>query len=166
MIVIVDLEATCWADRHDEMEIIEIGAVGDGEFQSFVRPVRHPTLSPFCRDLTKIAQADVDAAPTFSEVLPRFASWVAGATVASWGDYDRRQFEQDCAFHGLPMPFERHVNLKRAFAELRGVKPRGVGRALRLLNMAFEGTPHRGIDDARNIARIYRWMTEQGYTLP
>ena len=31
----------------------------------------------------------------------------------------------------------------------------GVGGALRYLGLEFEGTPHRGIDDARNIARIY-----------
>ncbi|MEN9576703.1 MAG: hypothetical protein RL514_4558 [Verrucomicrobiota bacterium] len=53
------------------MEIIEIGAVAvraeDGvplaEFQSFVRPVRHPRLTPFCTQLTSIQQTDVDGAP-------------------------------------------------------------------------------------------------------
>ncbi len=30
----------------------------------------------------------------------------------------------------------------------------GVGQALRRVGLRFEGTPHRGIDDARNIVRL------------
>ena len=68
--LIIDFEATCANDGsvpRGEMEIIEIGAVlveaatfGTlGTFQSFVRPVRHPMLTPFCTELTTITQSDV-----------------------------------------------------------------------------------------------------------
>lgn len=36
-----------------------------------------------------------------------------------------------------------------------------LGEALRYLGMEFEGSPHRGLDDARNIARIV-WRVCQG----
>src|SRR5690606_20200970 len=70
--LVIDLEATCdnaGAVPKREMEIIEIGAVlvdrtsfePIAEFQTFVRPVRHPKLTRFCQELTSITQAQVDA---------------------------------------------------------------------------------------------------------
>jgi inhibitor of KinA sporulation pathway (predicted exonuclease) len=171
--LIIDFEATC-CDRgtvpRDQMEIIEIGAVlADArtlqpvdEFQSFVRPVRHPVLTPFCRELNSIRQSDVDLAPGFPEVVAHFKSWLYGARDAdllffcSWGDYDRSQLRQDCEFHRLPVPIgAEHLNVKRRMAERQGLaKKPGLGEALRLASLTFSGTAHRGIDDARNIARL------------
>jgi inhibitor of KinA sporulation pathway (predicted exonuclease) len=50
------------------METIEIGAFlvethsleTVGELGTFVKPVRHPVLTPFCTELTTIRQSDVD----------------------------------------------------------------------------------------------------------
>jgi inhibitor of KinA sporulation pathway (predicted exonuclease) len=169
-LVVVDLEATCddqGAVPKHEMEIIEIGAVlvhGHdyrllADFQSFVRPIRHPRLTEFCKRLTSISQENVDAAPFFLEVVTALKGWMysQGATVfCSWGDYDRNQIQTDCRLHGTgyPMP-GRHVNLKRMFSEARGIKKGlGMGQALREVGLQLIGTHHRGIDDARNIARL------------
>lgn len=169
--IVVDLEATCWKDaaHHPDMEIIEIGAVrlGDNledtgdEFQSFVRPVVQTQLSDFCTELTTISQSDVDAAETFPEVLAKFIAWIGPDEyrLCSWGDYDRNQFDKDCTRHGIHLPerfVSHHVNVKRQFSLRRNVRRCGVAKALTLLDMPFEGTHHRGIDDARNIARIYQ----------
>jgi len=163
--LIVDLEATCWeGNAPSQNEIIEIGAVvyqrGPGnlaEFQTFVRPLLQPVLSPFCRELTRIKQSDVDAALAFPEAFGRFTTWTRDYepfTLASWGDYDRKQMLSDCELHGVAYPFDSHVNLKAAFAEYRNARPCGMFKALRKLGLPLEGTHHRGIDDARNIARI------------
>lgn len=168
--LIVDLEATCSDDgsvpRH-EMEIIEIGAVMLGarlfeiesEFQTFVRPVRNPLLTEFCRDLTGIDQTDVDPAPGFAEAISAMRDWMDefdDTLFCSWGDYDRKQFQRDCQWHGVPYPFRSgHRNLKVAFSQYFGVKRKfGLDDAIRHLGLRFEGSHHRGIDDARNIARI------------
>ena len=169
--VVIDVEATCddggRVPRH-EMEIIEIGAVlvsGEtlapvSEFQSFIRPVRHSVLTPFCTRLTSITQAEVDAAPAFPEVFNRLTRWIythpAPHVFCSWGDYDRNQFQQDCGFHGVPYALpHRHLNLKRAFSERRGIgKKLGMADALAQAGLALQGTHHRGIDDARNIAKL------------
>jgi inhibitor of KinA sporulation pathway (predicted exonuclease) len=170
--VIVDLEATCWEGVRGspKMEIIEIGAVRlaggggpvDGEFSTFVRPVVEPKLSDFCRRLTSISQQDVDPAETFWEVFPRFVSWIGDGpfVLCSWGGYDLNQFRQDCQRHRLPLPptFERHVNLKKEFARLRGVKVCGMAKALQIANIPLEGTHHRAADDARNIAKLATWI--------
>ena len=80
--IVVDVEATC-TDKNEfpreEMEIIEIGAVcldSDNNvrdtFQTFIRPLKHPQLTEFCKELTTIKQTDVDLAYTFNTAMPQF----------------------------------------------------------------------------------------------
>lgn len=170
--LIVDLEATCSDDGavpRREMEIIEIGAVMQSartfeiasEFQSFVRPVRHPELTEFCKGLTGIIQSDVAGAPQFQRALEAMKEWMdafGDALFCSWGDYDRNQFLQDCEFHGVVYPFRSgHLNLKAEFSRALGRRKKlGIAEAVRHLGMDFEGSHHRGLDDARNITRIVR----------
>lgn len=172
-LLVVDLEATCCDQGsvpREEMEIIEIGAVMleptgfevVGEFGEFVKPVRHPELTLFCRTLTNIPQDGVSHAEGFATVLNKLISWSGrfpASTFCSWGDYDRNQFQQDCRFHNVAYPFGEHRNVKREFSAWLGTSRRfGLGAALRALDLTFEGSPHRGIDDARNIARVVRAM--------
>ena len=166
--IVVDLEATCWEGvRSPDMEIIEIGAValagvdgpGDGAFGAFVRPVVQPRLSEFCTALTSIRQEDVDGADYFPAVLRRLRTWIGSKPfrLCSWGNYDLNQLRNDCRRHHLQLPptFERgHVNLKREFARVFRVKRCGMARALEMAGLSLQGTHHRGIDDARNIARL------------
>jgi inhibitor of KinA sporulation pathway (predicted exonuclease) len=168
--LVIDFEATC-CDRgtvpRDAMEIIEFGvAMVDSsdfrivdEFQSFVRPVRHPALTGFCTQLTSIVQADVDAAPSFPECVAAFATWLShyrDFAFCSWGDYDRTQLQQDCDFHRIRNPISApHRNVKRLFSQRQSrAKRDGLSDAVRAAGLRFAGTHHRGIDDARNIARL------------
>jgi inhibitor of KinA sporulation pathway (predicted exonuclease) len=169
--LIIDLEATCSNDgtvpRH-EMEIIEIGAVMqssltyeiESEFQVFVRPVRHPELTAFCLELTGIAQHDVASAPPFADAIDAMKQWMDAfedSVFCSWGDYDRNQFIQDCDYHAVEYPFRsKHINLKAEMANALGRRKLGIADALRSLGLRFEGSQHRGLDDARNIARVVR----------
>lgn len=171
MILVIDLEASCdEGDKlpGDEMEMIEVGAVWatlDGrilaEFHALVRPVLHPRLTPFCRQLTGITQADVDGAPLFPEVAARLASFAElhgheASTWGSWGKYDAKQLERDCARHGIENPLARfeHINLKRTFAKSRRIKEVGMARALQMVGLSLDGSHHRGLDDARNVAKL------------
>jgi inhibitor of KinA sporulation pathway (predicted exonuclease) len=166
--LVIDLEATCddgGAIPEKIMEIIEIGAVlVDGatlapvaEFATFVRPVIRPRLTEFCTRLTTISQAEVDAAPTFPEAIAALGRFQGEreALFCSWGDYDRKQFEIDAARWGVPLPLRGHMNLKKRFSAALGETQRyGMAGALEKLKLPLLGTHHRGIDDARNIARI------------
>lgn len=168
--LVLDLEATCddqGTVPREEMEIIEIGAVLldpsswqiTEEFDAFVKPVRNPRLTPFCTRLTSITQSDVDQAAGFVEVVARLQDWLAPFRLTawgSWGNYDRRQIEQDAAFHGIGFPIQApHFNLKDRFTKrLKLPRRPGLGKALHIAGLAFEGTPHRAIDDVRNIARL------------
>lgn len=172
----LDVEATCdngLAVPRREMETIEIGAVIVGaerelvgEFQTFIKPIRHARLTPFCTRLTSIRQADVDRAPYFHEAMEAFKAWFSkypGLTLwGSWGGYDKRQLEQDCAFNGLSSSVYlpgRHVNLKDACKQALGLSTKpGLHEAIRIVGLDFAGTHHRGIDDARNIDRLLPYI--------
>ena len=169
--LVIDLEATTddggWPI--EEMEIIEIGATlvnRQGReldhFQRFVRPQRRPLLTPFCRELTHITQANIDSAQPLTEVWALFERWLGQHHSrlegwASWGDYDRRQLLQEWQRLQLDSELSRvpHMNLKQRFAKARRLeRPLGLNAALQLAGLQFSGQQHRALEDARNTARL------------
>jgi inhibitor of KinA sporulation pathway (predicted exonuclease) len=172
--LVIDVEATTDENNRtvprNQMEIIEIGAVlvdartlePEADFQTFVKPVRHSRLTELCTKLTTITQRDVDGAPRFPEAIEHLRRFVDGrdALFCSWGQYDRNQFEQDASYHRVTLPFRnRHLNLKEQFSVQLGESRRhGMDGALRRVGLSLAGTHHRGIDDARNIARLLPWV--------
>ncbi|WP_282086669.1 3'-5' exonuclease [Aquimarina algiphila] len=168
--IILDLEATCWKDRsvQKQNEIIEIGAIkmndsgeSSSEFCEFIKPKINPTLSDFCIELTTITQNEIDNAGTYNEVIERFKKWInldEPYMLCSWGFYDKKQFQKDCELHNLDTDWlQNHVSLKHQYADIKNLKkPIGMGGALKKENLTLEGTHHRGIDDARNIAKIFQ----------
>ena len=172
--IVMDLEATCWQKNTTigEQEIIEIGAVKLNhhlekidEFNCFIRPVERPVLSSFCRALTHISQKDVDSADTFNIAFQQFLKWIGEGSynIVTWGRYDIKQIRIDCRRHSLNFPKKfrkKHTNLKTEFANRYRIKPCGMAQALDMLNLPLEGKHHRGIDDARNIAKIFRVLQQ------
>ncbi|MCH2043039.1 MAG: exonuclease domain-containing protein [Saprospiraceae bacterium] len=165
--IVLDLEATCWQEKTGKQnEIIEIGAVAIDEdrevldeFNAFVRPTLHPTLSTFCTELTSIQQHDVDQADTFPTVITQFWDWIATKDyyLCSWGHYDRIQFKNDCELHDLDTKWlVPHISLKHQYSEIKFTRKRfGMKRALQREGFSLDGTHHRGIDDARNISKLF-----------
>lgn len=164
--IFYDLEATCWRDHRAkrQKETIEIGAVRvnedleiEDEFNAFIRPKMYPILSSFCRKLTSIRQEQIDRAKAFPYVVGDFRDWMGPSyLLCSWGYYDRRQLVLDCQLHGLNDGWlDEHVSVKHLHAKFNGLRqPMGLKNALLHEGLDFEGTPHRGIDDARNVARL------------
>ncbi len=183
--VILDFEATC--DRLVPLrprEIIEFPSVllslstrqEVDEFESFVRPHHNPVLTEFCIELTHIRQADVDGADLFPEVLRAHRAWLdrhgldeKNALIVTCGDWDLgTMFPAQCAvavppIEDLPPIYVRWQNLKRAFCQVTG-RPKASGMAgmLRELNLPLQGKQHRGIDDCRNLARLFLALLERG----
>ena len=168
MVLVIDVEATCWETTPppgQQAEIIEIGyALLDvplGEVRRggsvLVRPQRS-RVSAFCTSLTTLTQAQVEAGVPFGDAC-RYLEDTLGScrmTWASYGDYDRKQFARQCASFGVSYPFgEAHMNVKSLFARAHGLPQEiGMAAALKLLERPLVGTHHRGSDDARNIAGI------------
>lgn len=177
VLLIVDVESTCWKDRLASTrtpEIIELGGATlmsiDGKlellgsFSEFVKPQMHPRLSKFCKKLTSITQEDVDSASNFSTALKSFRE-KAKKTVngiscrrmvfGSWSPYDRKQIRKDCKFHGLRYPFGRYWDIEKTFSVyMEEKKLFSVSNALIALGVEYEGQIHRAASDAKNTAVI------------
>ncbi|MEZ4316825.1 MAG: 3'-5' exonuclease [Myxococcota bacterium] len=173
--LVIDLEATCDSPHNfprEQTEIIEIGAVvarADGtverELQTFVKPRLHP-ITPFCTELTSIRPEDVADAPDFPAAIGLLGRFVREQSepllFCSWGAYDRNQLRRQAEKANVRLPLGRdHLNLKEAFQAAETGRRRGLGSALARAGLAFEGTAHRGIDDARNIARLLPYCLGQ-----
>jgi inhibitor of KinA sporulation pathway (predicted exonuclease) len=178
-LLVVDLEATCWAEGRgprEETETIEFGAVlvrmSDlqpiDERSWFIRPKLHPVLSEFCTELTSITQDQVDAGLPFERVSELTAEWLEPHRErlgwGSWGNYDKHQLQKDSARLEMQSPLEpyHHRNLKVDFSKQHDLgkwRPE-MRAALELCGLAVEGTHHRGIDDARNIARMLPFLLD------
>ncbi|WP_250460307.1 3'-5' exonuclease [Microbulbifer litoralis] len=174
-LLIVDLEATCWNDRPQSVEVMEVIEFGlvvatlKGEtlasHSQLVRPTINPELSDFCCQLTGIARDLVASAPDFAEATSLLDVWLSQHEYqawASWGQYDWSQIDVEQSRHRCAPEFfaKPHINLKAVWQEKTGKKRRsGLGGALQSLGLTFEGQQHRGEDDARNIARILPSLT-------
>lgn len=191
-LVVLDFEATC-DDKNPPkpQEVIEFPSVLLSwpelalvdEFEAFVRPVHHPQLTDFCRELTGIEQHEVDAAQPFANVLTGHLAWLAknGLPIVpthgselpyallTCGDWDfRTLFPAQLATAGfahVPAPYRRWINVKMSFAEWTKSRAGSMVEMLEALNLELEGRHHRGIDDSRNIAKIVRALAQNGAAL-
>jgi 3'-5' exoribonuclease 1 len=182
ILLVLDVEATCDNPQRLPHEIIEWPVVAVdaatattiGEFHRYVRPTEEPTLSAFCRKLTGITQPDVDAAMPLNVVLDEFDAWLTelglfdaqtGARQRRWalatdGPWDLNHFcARECARKGIRerAHLREYVNVRKAHARALKLRtPRGcsLNGQLAKLGLTFEGRPHCGRDDARNIARV------------
>lgn len=168
LVLVVDVEATCWegaAPPGQESEIIEIGLctldVGTCERRDrarwLVRPERSE-VSPFCLQLTGLTEDDLRQGVSFADACAALRDgFLSHQRVwASFGEYDRMKFESQCGARGIAYPFgSRHLNVKALLALAYGLPQEvGMSRALEMMNLPLEGVHHRGEDDAWNIAGI------------
>ncbi|XP_070541193.1 3'-5' exoribonuclease 1-like [Ptychodera flava] len=188
----VDLEATCVdpacpANRVTDgfkPEIIDIGAVlldsktleQKGEFQSYCRPVKHPKLSEFCLQLTRISQETVDDADEFSVVWGRFMDWMKSKGLKTQSQTPNFQLVTDGPFDcgkyffiqftdvsNMTFPsFARNfVELKR---EYKSYKQRHNRRYPKLsemcagLGLECSTTKHKALNDAKVVSEIIRTL--------
>lgn len=168
-ILVIDVEATCWEEKTpplgQESEIIEIGLcvlnVETGEREEkesiLIKPERS-TVSDFCTELTTLTAEDLKYGLSFRDAckLLKTKYLSQDRIFASFGDYDRRQFERQCASFKVGYPFgTTHLNVKNLAALHLGLSiEAGMPTVLAKMKLPLEGTHHRGGDDAWNIAAI------------
>ena len=171
-ILVIDIEATCWAGEPppgQQSEIIEIGIClldvdtlqRTARASLIVRP-ELSTVSDHCTELTTLTQADVDAGMSLRQACHILQEEYHSSERlwASYGDYDRKKFERECRARGVAYPFgDAHLNVKNLYAIVHQL-PREVALdlAFNLLGWPLEGTYHRGDADAWNIARLLGHM--------
>lgn len=167
-IIVIDIESTCWKENisKEANEIIEIGICiietksGDIlEPKSIIVRPASSTVSEFCTNLTTLTQEDVNKGISFSDACSILVNEYNTKKYvwASYGYYDRNQFEAQCERESVQYPFSHgyHINAKILFALVKSLKRQvGMVEALKILKIPLKGTHHRGRDDAQNIAQI------------
>ena len=182
-LVVVDFECTCEDQEEPYVhEILEFPAVlldtirrrEVRHFHAYVKPTERPVLSQFCTRLTGIDQAKVDGAETLDRVLVKFCAWLdefAGENYSLAADCqsDLRHFLlAECRRKKIRVrdAWRSWVDIGRHLMvhfDLR--RPGNLQMKLAKVGLAFEGTPHRGLDDARNIGRLALALQERGVAL-
>jgi len=173
-IAIIDFEATCDNSEkvipRGEMEIIEIGCViadlkGNtyNHFSTFVKPILHPNLTPFCKELTHISQEDVDSGLHLLEAFKNMNLFLRDEKIktwTSWGDWDKTQVHRNIKhYKKMKRPFEfmkfHYFDLSEKYYKHQGLPQTcGLIKALARHEIEFTGTPHRGLDDVINTAKL------------
>jgi inhibitor of KinA sporulation pathway (predicted exonuclease) len=168
---VIDLEATCWENNDppimQRQEIIEIGiAVVHVEKDScqitdqeslLITPCQSQ-MTDYCTSLTGFTYAELsDKGTTLKEAMDtlrnRFEAWKR--PFASWGNFDRNQFQRDCDEKDVGYPFNTHINIKHLDALNHRLKEeKGLKTALNRRGLEFEGEHHSGEDDAYNAAKV------------
>ncbi len=176
IIIIIDLEATCWKGSIPEgqvNEIIEIGiclldtktGLVSKDRGILIKPKRSE-VSPFCTELTTITQELLDNEGVSFEAaceILRTEYSASTYTWASYGQYDLNMMKKQCLDSDISNPLSQdHINAKVLFSKTKGLRRRvGMKGALGILEIPLEGTHHRGVDDARNIAKILHWCLKK-----
>ncbi|XP_051956726.1 3'-5' exoribonuclease 1-like [Xyrauchen texanus] len=187
-ICVVDFEATCEESNPPDYlhEIIEFPMVLIDthtleivdSFQEYVKPEVNPQLSNFCVKLTGITQKMVDEANTFHAVLKRAVSWLQQKELGTkysymfltHGSWDMGKFlYTQCRLSRIRYPnFARKwINIRKSYRNFYKV-PRTQTKLICMLEnlgMHYEGSPHCGLDDSRNIGRIAIHMLQDGCQL-
>ena len=179
---VVDVECTCWETREEQNgspnEIIEIGMCGlsvqTGEIvhpKSFVVKPRFTEVSPFCTQLTGWTQEEIDAGLDIEDALENIKKELPIKKDDIWfscGEFDRKKLTGTAPgslfwlykIQRWDNPFDllrTHFNIKTLFAlKHKLFKEKDMAQMLQHLGLPLEGTHHRGLDDALNIAKIVR----------
>jgi len=169
--IVYDLEFTVIRKQEWLAEIIEIGAARvkevDGKlqiadtFQSFVKPLRDSSFTQHTTTFTGITLQDIQNAPSLASALDAFRTWIGSEPyyLCAWGPDDKYQLVKSCNEHKIPLDWIRnHNDIQKQFSKKRSTETYrqiGLKKALELLEIGFEGSHHRAVDDAVNTAKVF-----------
>jgi inhibitor of KinA sporulation pathway (predicted exonuclease) len=171
-------------NKKNPMYIIESKVEIISEFQQFVKPKNDPVLSEFCKNLTHITQESVDNGLPFPTVLDNHYKWLQShipyfahqdVFIMTCGDWDLKTMApieyRNYEMKAVPSIYLQWINIKNEFffhfRTDRNIRSnvRGLAGMVEYLGMEFVGQPHSGIDDCRNIGRVFEKLVSQGYLL-
>ncbi|SPF01586.1 3'-5' exonuclease [Streptomyces sp. MA5143a] len=190
--VIFDLEFTTWPGAAAEdwsapgqlREIVQIGALRLDEryavveeYETLVRPVANPELSPFFTELTGIEQESVDrdGVPP-AEALSDFLAFCRGRSVLSYGN-DMLVLGENIGWARSRGEHIEHTPLTPGFLNIRpwlntvapataGINSGRLWEALGLPRPASDGAEHSALFDCHSIAAALRHLAAAGAALP
>lgn len=153
------------------------------EFREYLKPKEFPTLSDFCVHLTKISQTTVNQGISIDQCVMKFDLWLkwqireyglvlpkmspgdgGNVALATWTDWDLIQISKELARKKIRKPsyFGQWIDVRVIFMKRFQHKPKSFDAALQHAGLTFEGQPHSGLDDARNLGRLVYKLKQDG----
>lgn len=183
--IVLDFEANCSKKDAKDHEIIEFPCVlidshtnkTIDEFRSFVKLVKHKKLSQFIKDLTHITDEQINTGLEWSDCLKQLEAWCkkhglndGNTMIVTCGSWDlMTMLPRQLLITNTKLPssiksmFTKWNNMKISFAEhFNYTKQIGMYGMLTHLDLELTGHHHSGIDDCRNIAKICKYLMENG----
>jgi ERI1 exoribonuclease 3 len=113
----------------------------------------------------------VDKAQPFQNVWTRFKKWLLDNTHKDYvyfitcGQWDlKTMLPNQLKLSLTNIPACKHfINIKSEYAYFYNQEPRGLGSMLKGANLGFIGRQHSGIDDTKNMARLFEYMYDHGH---
>jgi inhibitor of KinA sporulation pathway (predicted exonuclease) len=181
-LLVLDFEAQCIeGEKLECQEIIEFPVliidvkeqiVNEKFFHTYVKPVVHPKLTDFCKELTGIEQEWVDQGVLLVDALKYLDQFLEKNglldkrfTFITCGDWDLSTcLRKECFYKGIEYKeyLCKWINVKRLYEEYTGGLKGGMKGMLEHLGIPLEGRHHSGIDDSRNIAKIVLHLIKNG----
>ncbi|MFW6690850.1 exonuclease domain-containing protein [Streptomyces sp. MAR4 CNX-425] len=189
--ILFDLEFTTWPGAQERdwggpgelREIVQIGALRLGpdlavadEFETLVRPVVNPRLSPYFTELTGIDQETVDREGREpAAALGDFLGFCQGRSVLSYGN-DMVVLGENVGWARARGEQVAHGFLHHGFVNVRpwlntvapGTAPANVGRLWQVLGLPrpAAGAEHSALFDCHSFAAALRHLHAAGVPLP
>ena len=166
--VIFDTEYTAWegskernwTGENEHKEIVQIGAIRVNNLEEtnslmvFVRPAMNPKLSDYFKDLTGIAQNDIDEeGKSLEESLRKFSEWSLGLPLYCYG-YDGQIMKENADLVHARFPFVegRFRDVREVFQEAGiNVENYHSGTIPKAFGLIPPPDAHNALNDARSI---------------
>jgi inhibitor of KinA sporulation pathway (predicted exonuclease) len=125
-------------------------------------------------ELTGITQAMVDGGNNFPSTLKDHREWLIknvennNVIIITCGHWDLGTVMiSECKKWNIipPKTYQRYINLGDIYKDMYKENGRGMANMLRLQNIKLDGRHHSGLDDSRNIAKIFQKIISDGYKL-
>lgn len=188
-VVVIDTEFTSWEGFKESgwkaegkhREIFQISAiivdlVEDtfvDSYTQFVYPRKNPLLSDYARELTGIAQQQVDVGIDFREMYVNFMVFASGLPICSYARTAGREgegeiFRENIALYKLAVPYDpsRFINLVPLFAEA-GVDVANIssGQLHNCFDVPLRGHLHNASHDVESLAVSLIALRQEYYIL-
>ena len=165
-----------WSEPWEHREIIQIAALkvelasGCREiacFDTLVRPLINPALSPYITSLTGITQPEIDArGVSFASAYTAFYEFSAQGALPllSWAD-DAAILRENCALTGLPFgDYPAGFHDIRDLFEAVGIDTTlySSGTVYQAFGLAFPHNAHNALNDVRSLALSLDDLSRRG----
>lgn len=170
MTVVIDAEALIVGKHNNTLcsEIIEIGAVKLNEkneiideFHYYIRPKNSKITM---RDLKflKIDKSNFDNALDFPIAYSQMIKWIDKHEIYSWGSNDLMFLKTSCKLNKIKCSLKINDLQKIYKNNIMNEKLYSVEDAVTLIGEVFDGHQHSALCDAKNTAKIFKFLKKKG----